>query len=117
MKPSTLPLAGSLLLLAGCAQGPPEEAAPPPVVTAAAAVRRDVTDYAEFSGRTMAVESVNIRARLWGHLRKFNFVEGAEVKKGAVLFVIDPLPYRAALERAEADVTQSRARIKRLQAD
>src|SRR5436853_3412918 len=105
MKPSRLLLAGPLVLLAGCSQAPPEEEPPPPAVTVAAAARRDVTDYAEFTGRTAAVESVNVRARVWGHLQKINFVEGAEVKKGDVLFVIDPRPYRAALERAEAEVT------------
>jgi RND family efflux transporter MFP subunit len=76
-----------------------------------------VTDYAEFTGRTTAVEAVRVRARVWGHLEKINFVEGAEVKKGDLLFVIDQRPYRAALERAEADVAAGEARSSRLTAD
>src|SRR5205823_589428 len=77
----------------------------------------DVTDYADFTGRIAAVEAVKVRARVWGHLQKVSFIEGAEVKQGDLLFVIDARPYQAALERAEADVAQNEARVKRLQGD
>jgi RND family efflux transporter MFP subunit len=90
---------------------------PPPAVTVSYPVERDVIDSTDFTGRTAAVESVQVRARVWGHLQSINFSEGKEVKKGDVLFVIDPRPYAAALERAEGDVAQSEARQKRLEAD
>src|SRR5262245_48256095 len=90
---------------------------PPPSVTVSAALERDVTDYADFTGRIAAVEAVTVRARVWGHLQKIGFEEGGLVKKGDVLFVIDQKPYQAVLTRAEADVAQAEARVKRLEAD
>ena len=66
-------------------------------------VERDVTDYADFTGRTAAVDSVEVRARVWGYLDKVNFKEGALVKKGDVLFEIDPRPYQADLEPGQGD--------------
>src|SRR3984893_3905655 len=104
--------------LAGCARAPSEAppAAPIPV-TVSYAVERDVTDYADFTGRTAAVDSVEIRARVWGYLDKVNFQEGALVKKGDVLFEIDPLTYRAALSQAEGNLASIQARVDRLDAD
>src|SRR5262245_38790441 len=104
--------------LAGCApSAAPEEAPTPPVVPVSQPLQRDVTDHAELTGRTAAVESVQVRARVWGHLEKINFTEGAEVKKGDLLFVIDQRPYQAALTRADADIAQAEARSQRLASD
>ena len=72
-------------------------AAPTPV-TVSYPVERDVTDYADFTARTAAVDSVEVRARVWGYLDKVNFKEGALVKKGDVLFEIDPRTYQADAE-------------------
>ena len=105
----------ALSCVAGCSQAPAEGPAPPPAtVKVSQPLERAVTDYADFTGRTMAVESVKLRARVWGHLEKINFTEGADVKKDEVLFVIDQRPYKAALARADAEVAQSEARYKRL---
>jgi RND family efflux transporter MFP subunit len=90
---------------------------PPPAVTVSYPLERDVTDYNDFTGRTLAVETVRIRARVWGYLQKINFREGAEVQKGDVLFEIDPRSYQADLDRAEATLVQNRARRDRLQSD
>src|SRR5438105_4811639 len=111
-------LLGLCLGLAGCATAPSEapEAAPTPV-TVSRPVERDVTDYADFTGRTAAVDSVEVRARVWGYLDKVNFKEGALVKKGDVLFEIDPRVYRADLERARGTVVQFDARVHRLERD
>src|SRR5437868_2494588 len=104
--------------LAGCSQPPAETAdLPPPTVTISQVLERHVTDHAELTGRTAAVESVQVRARVWGHLQKINFTEGAEVRKGDLLFVIDQRPYQAALDRADADIAQSEARSSRLMSD
>jgi RND family efflux transporter MFP subunit len=104
--------------LAGCARenAPPPE--PPPVpVTVSQPVERDVSDYTDFTGRVAAVDSVEVRSRVWGYLDKVNFKEGALVKKGDVLFEIDPLTYRAVLNQAEGNLASTRARVERLSAD
>jgi RND family efflux transporter MFP subunit len=90
---------------------------PPPGVTVSYPLEREVVDHVELTGRTAAVESVQVRARVWGHLQEINFSEGAEVRKGDRLFLIDQRPYQAALKRAEADVEQGVARAERLRAD
>jgi RND family efflux transporter MFP subunit len=103
---------------AGCGQqGPPEMSFPPPVVTVSYPLERDVTDYSDFTGRTMAVETVRVRARVFGYLQKINFHDGAEVKKDDVLFEIDPRTYQADFDRASANLIQSQAHRDRLQAD
>jgi RND family efflux transporter MFP subunit len=75
-------------------------------------LERYVTDYADFTGRTAAVDSVEVRARVWGYLDKINFQEGAIVKKGDVLFELDPQPYQAVLAQAQAQVRQDEAQLK-----
>jgi RND family efflux transporter MFP subunit len=75
-------------------------------------VERDVTDYADFTARTAAVDSVEVRAHVWGYLDRVNFKEGAMVKKGDVLFEIDPRPYQALLDQAKAKVRQDEAQLK-----
>src|SRR6202011_3362262 len=78
---------------------------------------RDLTDYVDFTGRTAAVDSVQLRARVWGYLDKVNFKEGAMVKTGDVLFEIDPRIYRATLDQANGNLTSLEARVIRLDAD
>src|SRR6201996_5913787 len=111
-------LMGLCLGLAGCVrvQSAAPEAAPTPV-TVSRPVEREVTDYADFTGRTAAVDSVEVRARVWGYLDRVNFKEGALVTKDDVLFEIDPRVYRADLERAEGTVAQYEARVHRLERD
>lgn len=102
----------------GCSPAAPAQMTmPPPAVGVSVALGKEVTDFSDFTGRTAAVESVQLRARVWGHLEKINFVEGIDVKRGDLLFVIDQRPYLAAMERADADVGQSEARYKRLSGD
>jgi RND family efflux transporter MFP subunit len=98
--------------LAGCARVPSEapEAAPTPV-TVSHPVERDVTDYADFTARTAAVDSVEVRAHVWGYLDKVNFKEGALVQKGDVLFELDARPYQALLNQAKAKVAQDEAQL------
>jgi RND family efflux transporter MFP subunit len=112
-------LAGGLCLaLAGCSRAPSEApAAAPPPVTASYPVAREVTDHADYTARTAAVESVELRARVSGYLEKVNFKEGALVKKGDLLFEIDPRTYQADLRRSEGNLASLEARLTRLDAD
>jgi RND family efflux transporter MFP subunit len=99
--------------LTGCARAPSDPPAPEAVpVTVSYPIERDVTDHADFTGRTVAVDSVEVRAHVWGYLDKVNFKEGVLVKKGDVLFELDPRPYQAILNQAKAKVAQDEAQLK-----
>jgi multidrug efflux system membrane fusion protein len=124
MKPRCffVPLPGAcvaiLLCLAGCGRATPgPKAAPMPTVSVSQPIVRDVTDYVDFTGRTEAPFSVDIRPRVTGYLVKMPFVEGAEVKENDLLFEIDPRPYQAQLDKAEGDVTLAEAKLKLAKAD
>ena len=113
--PSTF-LAGSALVLGfclaltGCARAPSEAPTAAPIaVTVSYPVERYVTDYADFTARIAAVDSVEVRAHVWGYLTKVNFKEGAPVKKDDVLCVIDPRPYENQLRLDEAQLANAEA--------
>jgi RND family efflux transporter MFP subunit len=103
-----------LVQLAGCTRGEtatPAAAAPAPAVSVATVVSRQISDSDEFTGRFEAVERVEIRPRVTGYIASVNFVQGREVNKGDVLFVIDQRPYEAALKRAQAQLEQARSAL------
>lgn len=103
-----VPGALALTVLAlGCSSQPPA-APPPPAVTVAEVPQRDITDWDEFTGRLEAVDAVQIRPRVSGYIRRVAFDEGNGVRKGQVLFEIDPRPYEAELARAEAELERAR---------
>jgi len=81
-----------------------QSAPPPPQVSVAKVLERPVKDWDEFTGRLQAVETVEIRPRVSGYIDKVAFTEGGQVKRGDLLFVIDPRPYRADTDRAAADL-------------
>ena len=99
-------------LLVGCKPKPPAPKPAPPVVTVAKPVRKTVTDYAQFTGRTEAIESVHVRPRVSGFLQKVCFQDGAAVKKGQLLFAIDPAPFQATVNQAKADLVRKQAALK-----
>jgi RND family efflux transporter MFP subunit len=88
------------------AQGP---AAPP--VTVAKPLVKDIVEQDDFIGRFEPVDQVEIRSRVSGYLDKVHFQDGALVQVGDPLFTIDPRPYRAALEQAEATVSSAQVRV------
>jgi multidrug efflux system membrane fusion protein len=79
-------------------------------VTVAAVIEREINEWDEFTGRMQAVETVEVRPRVTGYIEKVAFAEGKEVRKGDVLFVIDPRPYRAELARTSANLEAARTR-------
>ena len=105
--------AAAELFVSGCARNvaAQQQAMPPPQVTVAAAVSRKVTEFDEFTGRFEAVERVEIRPRVSGYISSVNFTDGNEVKKGDVLFVIDPRPYVAERDKARAQLAQARSQL------
>jgi RND family efflux transporter MFP subunit len=109
-SPRRLMPAVGFLLAAGCEQKHPEPLQlPPPVVQVAAPVERVVTEYAIFTARTQTVQSIDIKARVTGYLTKIAFKDGSDVQSGQVLFEIDNRPYKAALDKAKADVEVAKA--------
>lgn len=99
--------------LAGCGgRGADAAAQPPaPAVRVVAAQAGEVTDWDTFTGRFQAVESVNLRPRVSGYIDEVSFAEGRMVKKGDVLFVIDPRPYRVELARVRAELASAEAQL------
>jgi membrane fusion protein, multidrug efflux system len=88
------------------AEAPPP---PPPAVDVAQVVTKSVRQWDEFTGRIAAIGAVDIRPRVSGYIDRIAFKEGDMVKAGDLLFVIDPRPYRAAYESAEAQLERTRA--------
>ena len=70
---------------------------------------REIAEWDEFTGRLEAVDQVEIRPRVSGYIKRVTFAEGKEVRKGEVLFEIDPRPYQAELARAEAELERARS--------
>jgi multidrug efflux system membrane fusion protein len=100
-----------LLLLAGCGMDNTYVPPPPPEVTVGRPVQRTVTNTIELTGNTQSSNTVNLVARIAGYLQSVNFKDGAIVKKGDLLFVIEPAPYQASVQLAEATVEQQQATL------
>src|SRR5258708_12114674 len=81
-----------------------QSAPPPPQVSVAKVLEKRVKDWDEFTGRMQAVETVEIRPRVSGYIDRVAFTEGGQVKRGDLLFVVDPRPYQADADRAAADL-------------
>ena len=105
----------SLLVCAGCGE-PPAPAGPPPArpptpVAATAAIARDVPVYLDEIGRCVARETVSVKSQVAGQITTVYFVDGASVAPGDRLFTIDPRPFQAALDTAQASLEQNRATL------
>jgi RND family efflux transporter MFP subunit len=114
-RPAALLLAS---LLAACGDSAPKQATPPPpAVTVANPVQRKINDFDEYVGRFVAVDSVEVRARVSGYLEKVHFTDGQNVKEGDLLFTIDRRPFQNAVDQARATLTQQRANLAYAEAD
>jgi len=103
-------LAAPAFLLAGC-EGQQPQSPPPPQVTVSKPAVEEVMEWDEYTGRLEAVDTVEVRARVSGYLESIHFKDGQTVKKGDLLFVIDPRPYQAELDRARAELRLAQARL------
>ncbi|HEY1151276.1 MAG TPA: efflux RND transporter periplasmic adaptor subunit [Pseudoduganella sp.] len=117
LRPLALTLAAAGLLaaaLSGCGEANSKDAPPAgpkaAPVTAAVLVEKAVIETQEFSGRLESIEQVQVRSRVAGYITQVNFQPGGKVKKGQVLFVIDPRPFKAEADRAEAAANAARAK-------
>ncbi len=99
------------LVASGCHQQQKAPPPPPPNVTVGTPLQRDVVDWDEYVGRFEAPQSVDLRARINGVVTRILFRDGQDVRAGQPLFIIDPRPYRALLEQAEAQVASGRATL------
>jgi RND family efflux transporter MFP subunit len=107
----TLSFILAALALASCGQNPQsnQQAAPPPAVTVGNPIQRTIVDHDEYVGRFVAVDSVEVRARVSGYLDKIHFTDGQTVNEGDLLFTIDKRPFQTALDQAKANLQKARA--------
>jgi len=104
-------LSGVVALATGCGQSAAQQRPPAPAVTVASVERKEIVEWDEFTGRTEAVERVEVRPRVSGHVQEIRFQSGQLVKKGDVLFVIDPRWHKAEFDRRQAEYEQAKVRL------
>jgi RND family efflux transporter MFP subunit len=110
-------LLASCLLASACGSNETVVAPPAPEVSVSQPVTQPVQDALEFTGRTSAVDNVELRARVTGYITKVAFTDGALVNAGDLLFEIDPREYEAAVLRAEGQVQRLRAQLARAESE
>ena len=104
-------LFGCLLILGGCSGGKAAPPAPTPTVEVATVIERDTPIYSDWVATLDGYVNAAIQPRVSGYVIKQNYREGAVVRKGDVLFEIDPRPFRAALDQAKAQLAQAEAEL------
>src|SRR5881409_477674 len=107
----SLAMASALVLAVGCGRQLAEQHPSPPVVTVASVEQQELVEWDEFTGRTEPVESVEVRPRVSGYIQEVRFQSGQLVRKGDVLFVIDPRWHQAEFDRRQAEFEQARVRL------
>jgi membrane fusion protein, multidrug efflux system len=104
---------GALAVITACGRRNEYQPPPPPTVTVSHPLRQPITDYLQTTGNIAASESVDLVARVEGYLRSVNFTDGSVVKKGQLLFVIEPDPYEAKLASAQAELANAQSEYQR----
>jgi RND family efflux transporter MFP subunit len=108
---------GLMVAVAGCKKSNQYAPPPPPKVSVAKPVARKITRYLEATGNTAAVASVDLVARVQGFLQGISYTDGAAVKTGDILFTIEPLPFQAKLNQAQAAEASAQATLVDAQAN
>ena len=106
--------------LAGCERSQQQtagKAPPPPQVTVARPVARTIVDQDEYVGRFVAVDAVEVRARVSGYLDSIHFKDGQIIRKGDLLFTVDRRPFQNALDQARGSLAQARANLAYAESD
>ena len=116
MKRALIVALSGLMAVAGCGKTVAPAGAPPEVYVADV-VQKDVPVYMELVGQTRGSQDVEIRARVEGYLNRVAFTEGAFVRRGDLLYQIDPLPLEAALANAKAQLATAQARLDKAKTD
>jgi len=104
-------MCGAIIVAAGCSRGAAQPRLTPPEVTVARVQQQEIVEWDEFTGRTEPVEMVELRPRVSGHIQEVRFESGTLVKKGDVLFVIDPRWHQAEFERRQAEFEQAKVHL------
>jgi membrane fusion protein, multidrug efflux system len=104
--------AAASLIVVDCKKASTNKGPPPLPVNVVSVIEKEVNEWDEFTGRLEAVESVEIRPRVSGYITEIHFEAGAILKKGDLLYVIDPRPYQADFDRAAAEVERMDAQLK-----
>jgi RND family efflux transporter MFP subunit len=107
----------SMMSSSGCEKKVEAQPVPPTEVTVSQPLQKEVTDYLEFTGNSAAFESVDLRARVKGFLKKINYTEGSIVKAGQLLFEIEPDLFQADVDTAVATLQGAEARLSKAKAD
>lgn len=101
----------AVIVQVGCRKASAPQQAPLPV-NVVTVIEKEVNEWDEFTGRLEAVESVEIRPRVSGYITEIHFEAGVVIKKGDLLYVIDPRPYQADFDRAAAEFERMQAQLK-----
>ncbi len=116
-SPRAALLLASLLALTGCGEKNHYVAPPPPKVGVATPLQQTVTPYLEATGNLASINSVKLVARVQGFVQSIDYQDGAQVKKGTQLFVIEPLPYKLKVDQAKAVLDAAKAQLVQSQAE
>ena len=104
-----IPMLVALLALSGCKKQNAFVAPPPAQVGVAHPLRQEITPYLELTGNAQAMNQVDLVARVQGFLQEIDYKDGASAKQGDTLFIIEPAPYQARLQQAQAALAQASA--------
>lgn len=102
---------GVVCIVSGCGQTNEYKSPPPPTVTVEKPIEREIKRELEFTGTTRAIEAVDVRARVNGYLQEIKFEDGANVRAGDVLFIIESAPFEAVLDSAKASLQKAQASL------
>src|SRR6185436_18284216 len=108
---SALALGAVITLSTGCGRVTAQQRPAPPSVTVAPVEEKEIVEWAEFTGRTESVESVEVRPRVSGYIQNVRFQSGQLVKKGDVLFIIDPRWHQAEFDRRQAEAQRANVQL------